>query len=209
MDHEGRRDPFQSLYTHMRQPPKVIFYDFACQLSEYCRNREPSFFANTRFFMDKFHFWNHKRGACSRCFQVTRVPEYSRLNDSICEQWHADVDSQSRHMAGMTQLHFMFSLQTHMKQWALRKLAKLFRNVMPGPVVFSSDEKTPSEVGSVVEPDVELSGDSGAGSDDCYDRFLFQVGDDDRLGHSCGEESSEELDSVHHHRGRKRKARSE
>jgi hypothetical protein len=48
MDHEGRRDPFQCLYTHMESAPAVIIYDFACQLAEYCRNREPAFFANTR-----------------------------------------------------------------------------------------------------------------------------------------------------------------
>jgi hypothetical protein len=49
LDHEGRRDPFQCLYTHMPSAPAVIIYDFACSLSEYCLNRESSFFANTRY----------------------------------------------------------------------------------------------------------------------------------------------------------------
>lgn len=49
LEHEGRRDPFQCLYTHMASAPAVIIYDFACQLSEYVRNREPAFFANTRY----------------------------------------------------------------------------------------------------------------------------------------------------------------
>ena len=47
-EHEGRKDPFYCLYTHMKVAPKVIVYDFACQLSEYVRNREGQFFSNTR-----------------------------------------------------------------------------------------------------------------------------------------------------------------
>jgi len=31
-------------------PPKVIFYDFACSLEEYCLNRESGYFKNVKFF---------------------------------------------------------------------------------------------------------------------------------------------------------------
>ena len=31
--------------------PKVVVYDFACQLAPYCLMREPNFFRNTRFRM--------------------------------------------------------------------------------------------------------------------------------------------------------------
>ena len=41
---EGRKDAMLALYTHCEVPPQVIIYDFACQLEEYCRNREPTFF---------------------------------------------------------------------------------------------------------------------------------------------------------------------
>jgi hypothetical protein len=41
---EGRKDAMLALYTHCEVPPQVVIYDFACQLEEYCRNREPTFF---------------------------------------------------------------------------------------------------------------------------------------------------------------------
>ena len=59
---EGRKDPFSSLFKYMEKAPKHIFYDFACQLSEYCLNREPEFFKHTRFWHDLFHSLGHKCG---------------------------------------------------------------------------------------------------------------------------------------------------
>ena len=41
---EGWKDPFSSLYKYMKDMPKDVFYDFACNLSEYALNREPDFF---------------------------------------------------------------------------------------------------------------------------------------------------------------------
>ena len=38
---EGCKDPFASLYKYLETPPKDVFYDFVCQLPEYCLNREP------------------------------------------------------------------------------------------------------------------------------------------------------------------------
>ena len=52
---EGKKDPFSSLYKYCTHMPKNIFYDYACQLSEYCLNREPELFKNTRFWHDLFH----------------------------------------------------------------------------------------------------------------------------------------------------------
>ena len=52
---EGRKDPFCSLVKYMPDMPDELFYDFACSLSEYCLNREPDLFKNTRFWHDLFH----------------------------------------------------------------------------------------------------------------------------------------------------------
>ena len=46
---EGRKDAMLSLYTHCESAPKVVVYDFVCQLEEDCRNRVPAFFAETRY----------------------------------------------------------------------------------------------------------------------------------------------------------------
>ena len=53
-------DPFSSLFKYMPEAPKDVFYDFACQLSEYCLNREPQYFLCTRFWHDLFHGITHK-----------------------------------------------------------------------------------------------------------------------------------------------------
>ena len=59
---EGRKDPFASLFKYKEQMSDHIFYDFACSLSEYCLNRAPSLFANTRFWHDLFHSVGHLCG---------------------------------------------------------------------------------------------------------------------------------------------------
>ena len=50
--------------------PDVILYDFACSLSEYCRNRESGYFQNTRFYHNKFHGFSHK---CTIAFSCGKL----------------------------------------------------------------------------------------------------------------------------------------
>lgn len=60
MNHsEGRNDPFSALRTYLKRPPKVVVYDFACALEEYCMNRDPIWFRDTKFVVDRFHWRNH------------------------------------------------------------------------------------------------------------------------------------------------------
>ena len=53
---EGQKDPFCSLYKYMKDMPKDVFYDFACNLSEY------DLFFPTRFWHDLFHSITHLCG---------------------------------------------------------------------------------------------------------------------------------------------------
>ena len=80
---EGRKDPFALLYKYCAHVPKDIYYDFACQLSEYCLNREPELFKNTRFWHDLFHFIGH---LCGVNFKSGRVLGLEGVNTEICEQ---------------------------------------------------------------------------------------------------------------------------
>ena len=59
---EGRKDPFSSLFKYKPDAPEELFYDNACQLHEYCLNREPRFFMHTRFWHDLFHSIGHVCG---------------------------------------------------------------------------------------------------------------------------------------------------
>ena len=83
---EGRKDVFSSLYKYLEKPPEHIFYDFACQLHEYCLNREPELFKNTRFWHDLFHSIGHVYGIN---FKSGHVRDLEGVNTEICEQWNS------------------------------------------------------------------------------------------------------------------------
>ena len=68
---------------YCNEMPDHIYYDFACQLSEYFLNREPELFKNTRFWHDLFHFVGH---VCGINFKSGRVLGFEGVNTEICEQ---------------------------------------------------------------------------------------------------------------------------
>ena len=39
--------------------PKHVIYDNACKLQEYCLSRDPLFFKDTEFYVDRLHWDNH------------------------------------------------------------------------------------------------------------------------------------------------------
>ena len=47
---EGHNDAANTLYNYLHKAPENVFYDFACSLDEYTKNRENESFENTRFF---------------------------------------------------------------------------------------------------------------------------------------------------------------
>ena len=59
---EGKKHPFSAIFKYLSNAPLEIFYDIACQYSEYCLNKEPQYFQNTRFWHDLFHGISHKCG---------------------------------------------------------------------------------------------------------------------------------------------------
>lgn len=115
---EGRKDAFFSLYSYLPEPPKEIFYDFGCSLAEYCLNREPGFFRETRFWHDIFHGFSHK---CPRSFNSSRIPMLSGLNTEICEQFNAFLQCIKYTGSHLTQTHFCFFLQFFISIWNSKK----------------------------------------------------------------------------------------
>lgn len=83
---EGRRDPFYALMKYLPKAPRIIFYDFACQFSEYCLNREPGYFGRTEFFHDIFHGVNHK---CPYAFTCESLENKRCFNTSCAEQFNS------------------------------------------------------------------------------------------------------------------------
>ena len=83
---EGRKDPFSALLKYLPKAPRLLFYDFACQLSEYALNREPEYFSRTEFFHDIFHSVNH---SCPYAFQCESIADKRCINTSAAEQFNS------------------------------------------------------------------------------------------------------------------------
>ena len=70
--HESPNTPFNVLFTRFPQgtriiiviicnlsiiaAPSTVIYDNACNLHQYCLNREPVYFKHTWFLVDRFHW---------------------------------------------------------------------------------------------------------------------------------------------------------
>jgi len=52
---ESPNVPFTILKTRFPKAPKIVIYDNACSLHAYCLNRDPLYFKDTMFMVDRFH----------------------------------------------------------------------------------------------------------------------------------------------------------
>lgn len=104
---EGRNDVFSALYTQWPTAPKVVVYDFACQLAPYCLVREPKFFCNTRFLVDQFHASGHTK--CSKASSSTYAmqfdPNLQVINTSAAEVGNSGAAKIRKSVSYMTQRH--------------------------------------------------------------------------------------------------------
>lgn len=121
---EGRKDPFAALFKYKPTPPKELFYDFACQLNEYCLNREPAFFKFMRVWHDLFHGFNH---ICAPVFRSTRVHGLGGLNSEICEQFNSYLQSIKFTGSHLSQTNFMLFTQFMIFLWNREKTERLGR----------------------------------------------------------------------------------
>ena len=105
--YEGRNDVFSALYTQWPTAPKVVVYDFACQLAPYCLLREPQFFRNTRFLVDQFHASGHTK--CSKASSSTYVmqfdPNLQVINTSAAEVGNSGAAKIRKSVSYMMQRH--------------------------------------------------------------------------------------------------------
>ena len=91
--------------------PRVIIYDNACNLHSYCLNREPKFFQNSQFLVDRFHWPNHTGMlscsqlnqaniyvcichirltiGCSCAYRMNDYPQFIDINSQVVEQSNA------------------------------------------------------------------------------------------------------------------------
>ncbi len=84
-DFESPRTAFNVILSRFRKAPRLIVYDNSCQLSTFCLKREPVFFQNTQFAIDRFHFTHNHKG-CTDGFDLRQYKRYTKLNSSLREQ---------------------------------------------------------------------------------------------------------------------------
>ena len=120
---EGRKDPFASLFSFMPDCPNAVYYDFSCQLEEFCLNREPRFWRDCRFFHDIFHGYSHK---CPYVYNSQRVPAFDvGVNSEICEQFNSYIQKIKFSARSMNQSHFVFYMQFFIHLWNEKKARAL------------------------------------------------------------------------------------
>jgi hypothetical protein len=120
---EGRNEPFSFLTCYLKEAPKVVVYDFACALEEYCRNREPVFFKFTRFIVDQFHWPGHP--ACAPSYDIRLYPSLATVNSVVAEQNNSALAKVKASVTRMSQGPFMTLLRLFTNNWNRKKIAKL------------------------------------------------------------------------------------
>lgn len=124
-DAEGRNEPFTFMTCYLREAPKIVVYDFACSLMDYCLNRAPNFFKDTKFLVDKFHWFNHT--ACARTFNIRDHGELASQvrNSEACEQINSAMKRLKFVLSRMGQEPFMLFLRLFASRWNRKKIENI------------------------------------------------------------------------------------
>ncbi|XP_065062822.1 uncharacterized protein LOC135689505 isoform X2 [Rhopilema esculentum] len=90
---ESTNVPFTIMRTKLPEAPEAIIYDNCCHLHHYCLNRDPGFFKQCNFLVDRFHWKNHKA--------------YDRINTQINEQRNATLKTLKSQVSYMNEENFL------------------------------------------------------------------------------------------------------
>jgi Kyakuja-Dileera-Zisupton transposase len=129
---EGRNDVFSAIYTRWATAPKLVVYDFACQLHTYCMRREPYFFADTHFAVDAFHFSkNHKK--CSEAYNIRFFMEaatiYRGVKDTSAEVGNSGLAGIRKSISYMGQERAMSYIRIRLEVMNRMKIQRLRKNL--------------------------------------------------------------------------------
>jgi hypothetical protein len=120
---EGRDEAFSFLTKYFSKAPKVIVYDFACALEEFCLNRAPEFFKDTIFVVDRFHWQNHV--SCGLGYCMARYAFLSNVNSQVAEQCNSALKKIKPALGRMLQCNFMAAIRLFLHSWNVGKCTKL------------------------------------------------------------------------------------
>jgi hypothetical protein len=124
---EGRNDVFSALFCYWKEAPKVVIYDFACQLGPYCMLREPEFFRNTLFVVDEMHAGTHKQ--CSQASFIANYmqvrPSMMAINSSAAECSNSGLNRIRKSVSYMGPSHAALFTYVYLSVWNRKKQIRL------------------------------------------------------------------------------------
>ncbi|EJD48432.1 hypothetical protein AURDEDRAFT_60705, partial [Auricularia subglabra TFB-10046 SS5] len=116
---EGRNDVFSALFTHWPRPPRKVIYDYACALAPYCMLREPIYYGDTQFLIDKFHAQDHTR--CSPACFLTGYADWNEAlrvaNSSAGECGNSSLLKIRKSLSYLSQRHAIILSYTFLAIW--------------------------------------------------------------------------------------------
>ncbi len=112
---EGRSDVYSYIVKHFAVAPKLIVYDFACKLEDFCINRAPAYFIYTQFGIDRLHTLNHR--TCGPGYFLDEYPQYDFLNTQIAEQCNSALSRVQDAAKCMGQVAYMLNLGFYLSMW--------------------------------------------------------------------------------------------
>ena len=89
--HESPRHPFEIFRSRFPAPPKTIIYVNVCKLHQYCLNREPAFFSNTKFLVDRFHWKGHIGYSAGYSLDAYKHSKFKEIKSQVNEQANAGL----------------------------------------------------------------------------------------------------------------------
>ncbi|KAJ8074611.1 hypothetical protein PM082_015514 [Marasmius tenuissimus] len=123
---EGRNDVFSAMYTRWKRAPRCVIYDFACALGPYCMSREPHFFKDMQFMIDKFHAPGHSKcsSACFLANYVTTDPSLVKVNSSAAECGNSGIGRIRKSVSYMRQDRAILYTKVFLSVWNRGQLRK-------------------------------------------------------------------------------------
>ncbi|CAB4029387.1 Hypothetical predicted protein [Paramuricea clavata] len=122
-DHESPNIPFTILRTRFPKAPELVIYDNSCRLHEYCLNRDPAFFKNTKFVVDKFHWKNHS--GCCEGYNMKLYPTLTVHNSQAAEQCNSAIKPLASMVSYMEYQNFLLFSKLYIWYRNMLRIVKL------------------------------------------------------------------------------------
>ena len=108
--HESPCYPFKIFRSRFTSAPKLIIYDNACKLHQYCLNREPAFFSHTQFSVDRFHWKGHVGCSSGYNLNLYKSALTNTINSQVNEQANAGLQHIKSQLAYMSHENFIHTV---------------------------------------------------------------------------------------------------